>query len=127
MAKFNGAKRAARALDNAAAHLGGEAQVQEMVASNRADLIRSSVAEIVRLGEEKAALNEQIAEIKGRVKGELGMKMADFSIALRIYRLEHDDRDQTLDTIRECFEALGVGTQGSLFPDQPAAVEAPAA
>lgn len=108
-------------LDAARQAMNSDAPPEEHRASNRAELIRKSVAEIAALQAEKATLNEQIAEIKGRVKSELGMKMADFSIAIRLHQLEHEDRDSAIDTIRECFEALGIGEQGTLFPDAAAA------
>src|SRR3546814_10647644 len=46
-----------------------------------------------------------------RIKGDLGMKIADFNAAYRLYKLEDDDRDTFLDAIRETFEALGIGQQ----------------
>jgi len=86
--------------------------------SNRAELIRGCVAEINRLQAEKDSIGEQIREVKARVKGELDMKISDFNVALRLAKLENDDRDGMLDTIRECFLALGIGEQGSLFPEK---------
>lgn len=78
----------------------------------RADIIRAVCAERQRLLDQRAAINEQLkALMNSQVKGDLGMKIADFSVAFRLYQLERDDRDSLLDTIKECFQALGIGEQ----------------
>lgn len=61
---------------------------------------------------ERESISEQIRELKNtRIKGDLGIKIADFNAAYRLYQLEDDARDTFLDTIRETFEALGIGQQ----------------
>lgn len=78
----------------------------------RAEIIRSACREIADLEKDREAIGAQIREIKQkRIKGDLDMKLADFGAVYRLYGLEDDRRDQFMDTLRECFEALGVGGQ----------------
>lgn len=78
----------------------------------RKKIIRDACSEITSLEAERKAIGEQIRTIKTvKIKGELGLKIGDFNVALRLYQLEGADRDQLLDTVRETFEALGVGEQ----------------
>ena len=78
---------------------------------NRRAIIQGICREIDQIDGEIATLRQQKAEVKSRIKGELGMKVSDFNVALRLYKLEGEDRDAMLDTVRECFDALGVGDQ----------------
>lgn len=78
--------------------------------AERAKIIREVAGEVIRLKGEKAAIQEQITEAKGRIKS-LDIKMSDFNAALRYFELEVEDRDPALDSLRECFKALGVGAQ----------------
>ncbi|WP_425404603.1 hypothetical protein [Hwanghaeella sp.] len=75
--------------------------------------------EIVSLEAKKAEIQSEITEAKARVKG-LGIKMADFNAALRLYKLSDEDRNSSIDGLRTCLEAMGIGAQGELFGDQPA-------
>lgn len=76
----------------------------------RSDIINSVIREVVRLEGERDAISEDIRSLKQtKIKGDLGMKIGDFNIALRLYKLEGDDRDELLDTIHETFSALGMG------------------
>lgn len=78
----------------------------------RAGLICEACRKITALQDKRAAINAEMSEIKNTdIKGALGMKVADFQIALRLYQLEGRDRDQLLDTVREIFNAQGVGEQ----------------
>lgn len=83
----------------------------------RAEEIRKTAKSILGIKAEIKKLNEEKAEILQKVvKGDLGMKIADFNAALRWYALEKpEDRDAYLDTMRECFLALGVGEQSDFF------------
>ena len=83
-------------MDAAREHLGGqEDQPQELSNSAaRADTIRSACREISKLEAERKSIGKQISSIKQKkVKGDLGMKIADFNVALRLYGLEAEDRD----------------------------------
>ncbi len=98
------------------AHHGGEL---------RADLAKAASA-INKIDEQISQLQAEKREIKaGKVKAH-GIKMADFNTVLRWWKLENEDRDETLDNIRLCCEALGVGEQGDLFPtpDEVASADA---
>jgi len=78
----------------------------------RKDVIVSVCREVTALEAERKVLGEQIRTIKTKkIKGDLGMKIGDFNIAFRLYQLEGEARDQLLDTIRETFNAQGVGEQ----------------
>ena len=79
-------------------------------------IIASAAGRIIKLNAEKAEIQAQITEVRGEVKG-AGIKMADFNAALRLYELNAEDRNAALDNLRLCFEALQLGGQGSLFPD----------
>tara|TARA_Y100000310_G_C20568932_1_gene756971 strand:+ start:407 stop:754 length:348 start_codon:yes stop_codon:yes gene_type:complete len=64
------------------------------------------------LDAQRKQISDKAREVKNkRIKGDLGMKISDFNIARRLYSLEGDHRDEMLDTIRETFDALGVGEQ----------------
>ena len=78
----------------------------------RKDIIVSVMKEVTALEGERKEIGEKIRSLKNtKIKGDLGMKIGDFNIALRLYNLEGNDRDELLDTVRETFEALGVGDQ----------------
>lgn len=78
----------------------------------RAGLIIEACRRIINLEEQRKALSQDIAGVKNKiVKGDLGMKISDFNISLRVYRLEGDDRATLFDTLQECFAALKVGAQ----------------
>lgn len=74
----------------------------------RAAIIAEAVSNIIRLKGEKAAIQEQITEQRARVKA-LGIKAIDFTVALRLYELDTEDRNSSLDSLRECCEALEIG------------------
>ena len=82
--------------------------------------IRKAAQRIIKLKAEKAEIQAVINEVKSEVKSQ-GIKLTDFNIALRVYELEGDDRNETLDNLRICFEALGLGHQSEMFPEKPAA------
>ena len=94
---------------------GGEEQGAAIPQHNskvRKDIINEVCASLHSLESERASLNESIAELKNkRIKGDLGMKIGDFNLAYRLYKLEGADRNLALDTLRETFEALGIGEQ----------------
>ena len=82
-------------------------------AKARDDTIVMAVRELARMEAEAKAINAEIREFKQvHIKGDLGFKLADWNAVYRVSQLEVEDRDQLLDTLREGFQALGVG--GSL-------------
>ena len=91
-------------------------------ATEQKKIIAEVASNVIRLKAEKAAIQEQITEQRGKLKS-LGIKAADFQVALRYHELEVEDRNPALDNLRLCFEALGLGEQGSLFPSESGAEE----
>lgn len=90
----------------------------------RADIIRSAARYIADREAEIKTIREDITEYKQKyIKGDLGFKLSDWSTVYRVYKLETEERDALLDTIREGFAALGIG-QSVDWVD--AAVTAPA-
>ena len=79
--------------------------------------------EVGKIDAEIAELRERKNEIKHEKIKAHGIKLADFNTVARWWKLEGGDRDETLDNIRVCCEALGIGGQGDLFPaaTEPAA------
>lgn len=121
---------APRGLDGRAAETGSEmaGTTRGHNAKARAEIIRRACRDVTDLEEKIKTLGSEIRSIKqSRIKGDLGMKIADFNAALRLYRLEGDDRHRFFDTLRETFRALGVGDQLNFMDimdkeeDQPAA------
>ena len=92
--------------------------------NNARTVIKSAADRIMRLKSEKAEIQAQITEVKSEVKA-VGVKMTDFNAALRLYELEAEDRNESLDNLRICFQALGVGEQGQLFPAVAASNDEP--
>lgn len=82
--------------------------------SDNASHVKKVIAEvagiIIQLKGEKSAIQEQITEARGRIKS-LGIKAAEFNVALRYYELQAEDRNTGLDNLRLCFEGLGMGAQ----------------
>ncbi len=96
-----------------AQHLAAEnTEPETQLPSNRSTTIVNVIKRLAVLDDERRALTAEINDIKQReIKGELGMLITDFNIARRMYLLEGDDRRQMLATLRETFDALGVGEQ----------------
>ena len=102
-------------------------------AKARKEIIRNCAKELDRIEGEIKELQAEAATIRNeKIKGELGMKLADFAAIRRVYKLEGDDRATALDTMREVFEALCPGEQLDWVDAQQkgagsAAAEVPAA
>jgi len=78
----------------------------------RAEIIQEVCRKVSELEAKRKQIGADISELKNkRIKGDLSMKIGDFNIAYRLYNLEGDARDELLDTVRETFNALGVGEQ----------------
>ena len=75
--------------------------------------------EIGKIDAEIAELRERKNEIKYEKVKTHGVKLADFNTVARWWSLENEDRNETIDNIRLCCEALGIGGQGDLFPASP--------
>lgn len=81
----------------------------------RAETIRSIINTRREIEGRIAELMAERKKNQGRIKSDLGMKVADFNALYRIAELEHEDRDTFLDTLREGFAALGIGQQGNFL------------
>ena len=100
----------------------------------RAETIRDVCRELAALDTQSTEINAARSKLlQTRVKGDLGMSIANFKAAYRLHGLEDDARDEYIDAIRETFAALGVGEQsdwlaqgfpktapGPAAPDDPA-------
>lgn len=76
----------------------------------RRAIIREVCEEVVKLEAERAEITASIATlVNTKIKGQLGFKKGDFNAALRIYKLDREDRAEFLDTLEETFSALGIG------------------
>lgn len=95
----------------------------------RKEIILKTIRKVIDIEKKTAALNaEKSALLSTNIKGDLGMKIADFNAALRVYRLEGEDREEFFDTMRETFQALGIGKQMNFLDEmeKQAAKETPA-
>lgn len=81
--------------------------------------VREVAGVVINLKAERGEIQAQITEAKARLKA-FGIKMVDFNAALRLYELEAEDRNESIDNIKIMFEALEIGGQGDMFPE-PAA------
>lgn len=91
------------------------------------DTIRQECAQAIReINAQRAELNEEMGGIRERLRN-AGIEPRSFMLALRIADMEdHAARDKHIEEIAETCRALGVGMQGSLFPEKPAAQPAEA-
>ncbi len=93
----------------------GEPGVGHNVGELKRDLMLAA-QEIARIDEQIAELRAEKNLIKqAKVKAH-GVKLADFNTVARWRSLENKDRNETIDNIRLCCEALGIGGQGEFFP-----------
>lgn len=107
-------KRNLDAMDDASEHLNGGDDDRRGVSNSaaRASIIREACETIGELERQVDGIKAEIKMVKEtRVKGDLGMKIADFNLAYKLYQAGQDERDGLFDTMRECFLALGVGMQ----------------
>lgn len=78
----------------------------------RAEIIREVCETIAEFDRQIDAVKaERKAVIETRIVADLGMKKGDFALAYKLHEMSHDERDVLLDTMRECFSALGAGEQ----------------
>jgi len=82
------------------------------------DLLNAAT-QIDTLDAEIKGLQEKKNEVKTSLIKHHGIKIGDFNTVLRWRRLEDEDRNETLDNIRKCCQALGITAQVDLFAEQP--------
>jgi hypothetical protein len=93
-------------------HLTGENddRIELTNSAARADTIRAAIRFISDKSAEIKALREELSEYKQtHIKGDLGMKLADWAVVYRVSQLAAEDRGQLFDTLREGFRALNIG------------------
>lgn len=81
----------------------------------RKDIIRELRDGLAEVKEKMASLGEVRKTLKGRIKSDLGMKVADWDIMIRLIELEEDDRTELGKVIREGFDALHPGQQATFL------------
>lgn len=86
--------------------------------SNRRTVLQQCCAEIRTLGaqanalaEQKKGINKQIGDVFRRIKSELGIKRKSVEAIMGLVDLKDEERNETLDELREVYEALRPGEQ----------------
>lgn len=79
-------------------------------------LIRECAKEMIAIKEQRKDLNEQAGEIRQRLR-DSGVETKAFEFAVRVSEMEQEAKDNYIDWLKVSFGALGVGQQGSLFPN----------
>lgn len=87
---------------------------------NLKELIQQCAREIEGIRDERAELNERARDIRTRVD-DAGISKPAFDYACRLYRMEQEARDSYMDSLKLCFDSLGIGGQGDMFPEDQAA------
>lgn len=87
-------------------------------------LIRDCAREMIEIKEARKELNERAGEIRQRLR-DSGVETKAFEFAVRVSEMEQEAKGNYIDWLRVSFEALGVGQQGSLFPDDDTDREGP--
>lgn len=84
--------------------------------ANRRKLIRDFIRSLVEIDAAMQPYKDQRKDIMKRVKDDLNMNAAQFKVAVKLAQMEQVERDEVADTIREVFEALGMGQQSNFIP-----------
>ena len=95
-----------------------ETQIGHNVAELEGIVFKAAGA-ITELMAQRSEIQAKITEEKAKVRAK-GIKLTDFNTALRLFRLEDEDRIASIDNLRLCFSALKVA-QGDLFENREAA------
>ena len=100
----------------AAKKLTPEAAAETKKNSAARDAIIKSVANnIMSLDAQISELNAKRRKERARIK-ELDMKLADFDAQFRLMKIEdEEERQRSIETQREIFNALSIGEQGSFL------------
>lgn len=83
--------------------------------TDRKSLIREIKGDIDAIEADIAVLMLSRKKAKGRIKSDLGWKVADWNAMMRVVDLEEDARDELFNVMREGFQALEVGGQASFL------------
>ena len=80
-------------------------------------VIKECAAAMLMIKRERGGLNERAGDIRTRLK-EAGVQTAAFDFALRVQDMEQEARSSYLESLRVNFDALGIGSQGTMgFPE----------
>ena len=88
-------------------------------------LIRECATSAVEIKAERAEINERMGDIRKRLR-EAGAEPRAFDFAVRLKEMESEAQGNYIDQLKVCFESLGIGAQGALFPDAAGAEAAQA-
>lgn len=78
-------------------------------------IIKSVANNIMSLDAQISELNAKRRKERARIK-ELDMKLADFDAQFRLMKIEdEEERQRSIETQREIFNALSIGEQGSFL------------
>lgn len=78
-------------------------------------LLRECANTVVEIKAERSDLNERMADIRTRLR-EAGAEPRAFDFAVRLREMESEAQGNYIDQLKVCFESLGIGAQGALFP-----------
>lgn len=91
---------------------------------HNADGLRKMIAdcagEVKRIKAERAELNAQMGDIRKRLR-EADVNVKAFEAACRLVELEPEAQESYGEWLRFSWDALGIGGQSEMFPDQAAA------
>lgn len=101
----------------------GEQQSTNLTGTKQ--VIRDCVKGLVAIDESRAELSEQAAELRERCRNH-GILPAALNLAIKMAKMESEDREKLDESYAIARDALGIGMQGSLFdmiktPDDQAA------
>lgn len=82
----------------------------------RQTAIRECSAQMADIKEERKGLNERASDVRERLRN-LGIDPKAFDAGFRILGMEDEGQKQYLDSLKEVFDALPIGSQVSLFAD----------
>lgn len=78
----------------------------------RHETIRTAMRKVAELEAERREIGAEIKTVKQTlIKGQLGFELEDWKMLQRLYDVDQERRDKTIDTLREGFAALGIGEQ----------------
>lgn len=82
--------------------------------SNINTVIDECATRMLEIKASRAELNEDAADIRERLS-DAGIKPAAFAYALRLKEMEQEARDEYMDGLKSCFEAMSIGVQLSFL------------
>lgn len=90
--------------------LGAEGTKNEYDAKARKTIINECVSGVLAIKKARKDLNEEMGDIRQRLR-DAGIQTAAFDFAVRLKEMEQEARDNYLDGLQECYEAMALGGQ----------------